>query len=71
MSVYKIKADKALFDEWQVMSQRVRSMSAIVQNDMEITITELIEWEWAVTVFEDEFAQLVRRTAKHVKGRTV
>jgi len=40
----KIKANEYLFNEWKKLGYEITNLSSMVQNDMEISDEELIDW---------------------------
>jgi hypothetical protein len=68
MEVYQIKANKALFDAWQTIGYRIAALSNIVQNDMELTRDDLLEWRDDLVRIEADLDKLTLRTAEHITG---
>lgn len=66
MKVYQIKADKNLFSEWQVMGHRIMNLASIVQNDMELTRDDLLEWREDLVRIEADLDKLTLRTAEYL-----
>jgi 3-methyladenine DNA glycosylase AlkD len=40
----KIKSNEKIFNEWKQLGMKISMLSSIVQNDMEISTEEYLEW---------------------------
>lgn len=63
----KVKADKELFDEWNMLVERVRNMNYIVQNDMEMSREELVHWVNGVNETVNDWLNLVERVMVQIR----
>lgn len=66
--VYAVYADAKLFDEWELMSQRVIALRSIVQNDIPLEHKELITWCDTAFKVEHDLADLRSRTVNYIVG---
>lgn len=64
---YEIKDSKDIFDKWQDLFYKCRSLSAIVQNDMIVKSDELNEWLIYVRTFKIEFDKLLKDTSEFIR----
>ena len=61
-----VKADKALFDRWNEIGQKIALQRSIVQNDMEIDTEELKEWMRHTQGLVEEMGKLILETSEYV-----
>lgn len=66
----KIKADKKLFDAWLALSQHIKSLGSIVQNDMDVAPVDYAEWQSMLVSVQDKFKSLAKLTIAHCGGET-
>ena len=58
MKTVSIKANKSLFDKWLLLSERICNLNNIVQNDMDVSIGELLNWVLELKKCEDGLKEL-------------
>ena len=63
----KIKANKYLFDDWVKLGYKVSILSAMVQNDMEISDKELSDWWKLCQKLSKEISYLADATYKTIE----
>ncbi len=61
----KIIANKELFDRWKSLGLCISHQSSIVQNDMEVSADEIIEWRYMVFSLYRELKQLENDTLSY------
>jgi hypothetical protein len=62
----KVIADETLFDEWTTVYLRTSCLPAIVQNNNNITRTQLEEWDATVNRILEDIENLRQRTLAHI-----
>jgi hypothetical protein len=62
----KIKADEELFNEWKEKAERLVGCAGIVQNDMELDMTEWTKWLRKYTNLIKEIETLKVKTVSHI-----
>ena len=68
----KTKADEQLFFEWKLAGLTIDRHSAIVQNDMEIGLIEILEWEKSVNDSIQKLEELKKKTKSYlVKSQVI
>lgn len=60
----KAQKRRELFDAWLMMSERVKGMNAIVQNDVRVSLEETEAYEKAAGLLLLDIATLTRRTLR-------
>ena len=66
MYTYKVKADQELFDAWRCLGERVKLVSSIVQNTIELTGDDRAEWGRGIERLKADLDRLALRTAQHI-----
>ena len=66
MNTFIVKADEPLFDRWREIGFKITRQNAIVQNDMEVPLPEMMEWLKRTDDLVKDLAQLVNDTYEHV-----
>lgn len=61
----QIKANEALFKKWRDLGTYVRMSASIIQNDMEVSEREIIEWSKSMTELIRAIADLRKETMRH------
>lgn len=59
----EVKADEELFNEFSSISNHIRALRSVVQNDMEVTRDEVEEW--------NQLAQEIQDRLEKVRGRVI
>lgn len=62
-----IKSNEEIFKLWQSLSYGVRNLSAIVQNDIQLTPDQYAQWTAHVSNTRTMFESLVKRTMDHIE----
>lgn len=62
----KVKANEELFNQWQKVGRVIGYMASIVQNDMEIKIEDIAEWEQLYIHCLEGLREVHRRTLDHI-----
>jgi hypothetical protein len=65
----QITANKDLFDAWKLIGQRIGNLGAIVQNTMELSEEDLIEWAQIFDACQQDLDALLTQTGEHLTGR--
>jgi hypothetical protein len=65
----KVEANKEIFDLWQSVSYGVRNLGSIVQNDMELTPEQYMQWVVHVSNTRTLFEALVKKTMDHIEAK--
>lgn len=60
----KAQKRRELFDAWLMMSERVKGMNAIVQNDVRVSLEETEAYEKQAGLLLLDIASLTRRTLR-------
>lgn len=63
----KIKANEELFNRWQKIGRIITNLASIVQNDMEIGVDDLAEWEQLRNQSMDELRELYDTTVMQLR----
>ena len=64
-----VEANEYLFDSWRGLGERVKALSAIVQNDMEIDDLELVEFQVKALELQRAIERLALATIAHIKDK--
>ena len=69
---YKIKSNQKLFNEWKILGQKIDSLSAIIQNDSEISDVQIREFIklvesliYAISIICYDTVEYIRKGDKH------
>jgi hypothetical protein len=68
MTMIKVSRNKALFDMWSQIKFDIDNLKSIVQNDMELDISEIEDWKRHSLVVLQKMQDLRLRTMKHTSG---
>lgn len=63
---FKVRSTKDLFEEFQKLGDRIKSLNAIVQNDMVVDLEELKDWLAMAGKYQKALGVLVKRTAEEI-----
>lgn len=61
-----IKDTENLFKEWNELSQDIKSLNGLIQNEMTVDVTQILEWHTLVNAKINELTQLKRKILKHI-----
>lgn len=61
-----IKDTENLFKEWNELSQDIKSLNGLIQNEMTVDVSQILEWNTLVNVKINELTQLKRKILKHI-----
>ncbi len=64
---YKVKVNPELFDEMKAMRHRALAAASIVQNSMEITHEQLVEWNTLIKDFVGDIKAWREKVVKHIE----
>lgn len=62
----QVKADETIFKHYQLVSQMVKNLGSIVQNDTELTMEEWFDWLARFNVVQRALSQVWADTQDHV-----
>ena len=65
-----IKANQELFENWQELGRTITGMASIVQNDMNVTIPDVYQWQYNAQRAVSRFDELLTETMHYVLGDT-
>lgn len=69
MSTIRVKADKSLFDEWNLLGAEVARVGrSIVQNDVDVEISQFARWKSDMIKLHTRLDALTLDTIIHVTG---
>lgn len=63
----KIESSEKLFNEWKVLSYRLRDLGYIVQNDMELEKKIVLEWNNEVKKLIEDITNVKHKILKYIK----
>lgn len=62
----KTKGNEDLFNQWQVTGETVKLLSSIVQNDMELSRKDILNFTRQCNEIIEDIKKLKERTVKHL-----
>jgi hypothetical protein len=64
----KIKASEELFNHWKELGNKISMLGNVVQNDMDVSSLQMIEWATLVMKLEFEYNKLRNDTINYIAG---
>jgi hypothetical protein len=62
----KTKANKALFDKWQLLAEHIKLQSAILQNDIELEGSEILNYKACSLSLMSDLESLIEETVDYL-----
>lgn len=62
----KVKANEELFNQWQKAGRIITNLASIVQNDMEVEIEDMAEWEQLYIRSLEELKAVHQKTLDYI-----
>ena len=66
MKTVSIKSNEVLFNKWLLLSERIRDLNKIVQNDMDLPVGELLDWVLELKKCKDSLKTLGMETSTYL-----
>lgn len=62
----QVKANEALFNQWHSLAERIKLLAGIVQNDVEMSVSQFLEWNTLSYELTEEMKRLRKITGNYL-----